>query len=104
MRTKIFRAYKMAKHKIKGCCGIRPLFGGNWNNGTNCGSRCANWNNSPLDLNSNIGARGVADTKDVDMSPPLWLAALTWALAQIHNGGSAGLVASANATEGIRYA
>ena len=40
----------------------RPLFGGNWNNSANCGSRYSNWNNAPLNLNSNYSSRGVADT------------------------------------------
>jgi hypothetical protein len=104
MRAKIFRACCMAKQKQTGWCGIRPHFGGNWNNGTNCGSRCANWNNSPLDLNSNNGARGVADTKAAAVSPPLWLAALTRALAQIHNGGPLALVVDAKAMEAVGYA
>lgn len=39
-----------------------PLFGGNWNNGSNCGSRSSNWNNSPLNLNVNNGCRGSSDT------------------------------------------
>jgi len=39
----------------------RPRFGGHWNLGSTCGSRCAFWNGSPLDLNSSIGARGVAE-------------------------------------------
>lgn len=37
------------------------LFGGNWNNGSNCGSRASNWNNSPTNSNNNIGARGVCE-------------------------------------------
>jgi len=40
----------------------RPIFGGNWNNAANCGSRASNWNNSALNLNANIGARGTSDT------------------------------------------
>ena len=35
--------------------------GGNWNNGDNCGSRGLNWNNSPLNLNNNIGFRAVSE-------------------------------------------
>jgi len=38
------------------------LLGGNWNNSAKCGSRSSNWNNSPLNLNSNNSARGVTDT------------------------------------------
>lgn len=37
------------------------LFGGNWNEGANSGSRCSNWNNSPTNSNNNIGARGVCE-------------------------------------------
>lgn len=37
------------------------IFGGNWDNGSNCGSRASNWNNSPTNSNSNIGARGCCD-------------------------------------------
>ena len=37
------------------------IFGGNWDNGANCGSRCSNWNNSPTNSNNNIGARGVCE-------------------------------------------
>ncbi len=37
------------------------IFGGNWDNGSNCGSRCSNWNNSPTNSNNNIGARGVCE-------------------------------------------
>ena len=37
----------------------RALVGGNWNNGSHCGSRCSNWNNGPLNRNDNIGGRGV---------------------------------------------
>jgi hypothetical protein len=40
----------------------RPKFGGNWDNGAKCGSRSSNWNNSPLNLNSNNSSRGVTDT------------------------------------------
>lgn len=35
------------------------LFGGNWNNGSNCGSRCSNWNNAFSNSNNNIGGRAV---------------------------------------------
>lgn len=37
------------------------LFGGNWNNAENSGSRASNWNNSPTNSNNNIGARGVCE-------------------------------------------
>jgi hypothetical protein len=33
------------------------LAGGNWNNGTNCGSRYRNANNYRWNTNTNIGAR-----------------------------------------------
>lgn len=35
------------------------LFGGNWNNGVNCGSRASNWNNAFSNSNNNIGGRAV---------------------------------------------
>lgn len=38
------------------------IFGGNWNEGANSGSRASNWNNSPTNSNNNIGARGVVRT------------------------------------------
>jgi len=37
------------------------LFGANWTNGSNAGSRASNWNNVPSNSNSNIGARGRSD-------------------------------------------
>ena len=37
------------------------IFGGNWNNGSNCGSRCSYWIYSPTYSNSSIGARGRCD-------------------------------------------
>lgn len=44
-------------------CGYRGIIGSNWNNSVNCSSRSSNWNNSPLNLNSNNSARGVTDTE-----------------------------------------
>jgi hypothetical protein len=35
--------------------------GGNWNESSNSGSRCSNWNNSPTNSNNNIGVRGACD-------------------------------------------
>jgi hypothetical protein len=43
--------------------GIVAIFGGNWNESANSGSRASNWNNSPTNSNNNIGARGVCDNK-----------------------------------------
>jgi hypothetical protein len=40
------------------------LFGGNWDNTSNSGSRCSNWNNSPTNSNNNIGARGVCEDRN----------------------------------------
>jgi hypothetical protein len=37
------------------------LFGGNWNNTSNSGSRASNWNNSPTNSNDNISCRGVSE-------------------------------------------
>lgn len=39
------------------------LFGGNWDDGTNCRSRSANCNNCPANRNGNNGARGLSDTR-----------------------------------------
>ena len=41
---------------------VHGKLGGNWDNAAKCGSRSSNWNNSPLNLNSNNSARGVTDT------------------------------------------
>lgn len=41
----------------------RPRFGGDWDNGAICGSRGSAWAYSPLILNADIGARGVAEPK-----------------------------------------
>ena len=35
------------------------LFGGNWNNGANCGSRASNWNTAFSNSSNNIGGRAV---------------------------------------------
>jgi hypothetical protein len=37
------------------------IFGGNWNNTSNSGSRASNWNNSPANSNNNISSRGVCE-------------------------------------------
>ena len=37
------------------------LFGGNWDNTSNSGSRASIWNISPTNSFNNIGARGVCD-------------------------------------------
>jgi len=47
---------------------IRRKLGGNWNNRVKCGSRSSNWNNDPLNLNSNNSSRGVADTEGYGVS------------------------------------
>jgi hypothetical protein len=39
------------------------LFGGNWGNAANSGSRASNWNNSPTNSNNNIGVRAVCEDK-----------------------------------------
>lgn len=67
----------------------RPLLGEQWNNGSQCGSRGSNWNNSPLNLNSNNSARGVTETKGLTLR----LAVSTCLhCRQIHYGGSPWLV------------
>lgn len=40
------------------------LFGGNWDNAANSGSRASNWNNSPTNSNNNIGGRGVGEDEN----------------------------------------
>ncbi len=37
------------------------LFGGSWDYGANCGSRCSSWSNSPTGSGNSFGARGVCD-------------------------------------------
>lgn len=37
------------------------IAGGNFDNGVRCGSRCANSNNNPENVNSNVGLRCVCD-------------------------------------------
>ncbi len=37
------------------------IFGGYWDNGSTCGSRCSVWLDSPTGSNNNVGARGVCD-------------------------------------------
>lgn len=41
----------------------RGLVGGDWSNGSICGSRSVIWNSSPLLLDASIGARGVSVSK-----------------------------------------
>jgi len=41
----------------------RLIAGGNWNNGTNCGSRSRNANNYRWNTNTNISARFLADPR-----------------------------------------
>lgn len=52
---------------------VAALFGGNWSNGVNAGSRASNWNNYPWNSNNNIGARGCCD----DYSISAWVKALS---------------------------
>jgi hypothetical protein len=42
------------------------LFGGNWNDGANSGSRFSNWTNAPTLSSNLIGARGVCDLLILD--------------------------------------
>lgn len=77
---------------------FRPIFGSNWNNSANCGSRGANWNNAALNLNSNIGTQGVTETKGLTLR----LAVSTCLRSrQIHDGGSPGLVGRPDALGSI---
>jgi hypothetical protein len=38
------------------------MYGGNWNNGVNCGPRTVNLNNYAWNVNTNIGSRLACDT------------------------------------------
>jgi hypothetical protein len=49
------------------------IAGGNWNNGTNCGSRSRNANNYRWNTNTNIGARFASDTGMKLATPPGWI-------------------------------
>lgn len=51
-----------------GWINLAAIFGGNWNNAANSGSRASNWNNYPWNSNNNIGARGVCDGKFLSLS------------------------------------
>ena len=39
----------------------RVLLGGSWSNAASCGSRCSNWANGPLAMDSNCGSRGASE-------------------------------------------
>ncbi len=47
------------------CIGLlrRCIVGSNWSNSSNCGSRCTNCNNFGSNVNANISARLVSDTR-----------------------------------------
>ena len=81
--------------------------GGNWNNTTNCGSRCRNANNYRWNTNSNIGGRGCTRIQGgVELTPRLDLSALSgrWIKhrrAKHEKGAWAWLVANANAKPNI---
>lgn len=45
---------------------IRVLFGGDWYDGANCGSRAANWNNGALSLDAGVGSRGASEPLHAD--------------------------------------
>ena len=51
-----------------GWINLAAIFGGNWNNAANSGSRASNWNNYPWNSNNNIGARGVCDDHFLPLS------------------------------------
>ena len=51
---------------VKGC---RAKLGGNWGNGSICGSRSSFWPHSPLNLNSNKSTHGVTATADNNYIP-----------------------------------
>lgn len=80
----------------------RVILGGNWDNGSQCGSRASNCNNGALNLNDNHGARGVSDTGILlRANPSAGLIDLVGTAGKIHNGGPAGPVVYANVRRGI---
>ncbi len=80
----------------------RVILGGNWDNGSQCGSRASNCNNGALNLNDNHGARGVSDTGILlRANPSAGLIDLVGIAGKIHNGGPVGPVVCANVRRGI---
>ena len=78
------------------------LLGSNWNNSANCRSRYSNWNNSPLNLNSNISLRRYADTGwNIASAANPWLGARALLKSKIQNWG--GCVASSESERHANY-
>lgn len=88
---------------------FRGILSGNWTNSVNCSSRSSNWNNDPLNLNSNNSSHGVTDTegevKVAELDSPLadiftlLRNAKAWT-AKYATAAPFGLVAKANVLEG----
>lgn len=70
------------------------LFGSNWDNGANSGSRASNWNNYPWNSNNNIGARGRCDDQIRALQRPRPCRPI------IHKGGQPDQPASAKTLKG----
>jgi len=58
---------------VVGAKGFAVILGGNWNNGSNSGSRTSNWNNQPWNANNNISARFAAVATKMCRFVPLFL-------------------------------
>jgi hypothetical protein len=65
-----------------GARGFAVILGGNWNNGSNSGSRTSNWNNQPWNANNNISARFAAVATDLCRYAPLFLRGIGQVLQQ----------------------
>ena len=65
-----------------GARGFAVILGGNWNNGSNSGSRTSNWNNQPWNANNNISARFAAVATDLCHYAPLFLRGIGQVLQQ----------------------
>lgn len=70
------------------------IWGGNWNEGANSGSRCSNWNNAPTNSNNNIGSRGRCDDR-------ILLCGGYGHAGRSHSGGQPCHPASANTLRGL---
>lgn len=93
---------RYAQTKIHGLNRHLLLAGGNWNNGTDCGSRSRNANNYRWNTNANIRAQGRTDTgvqRDARLTPGWTVLALSGVPGKIQNGGIGWLVAMANVSQ-----
>jgi hypothetical protein len=88
---------------------FRSILSGNWTNSVNCSSRSSNWNNDPLNLNSNNSGHGVTDTEGAvriaELNSPLadistLLRSVKARTAKYATAAPLGLVARANVLAG----